>query len=248
MQAKIPNYAITNGRGSLPTHSDYMSQFISVYNQPKQPAAATNVITMFIVLRPAFSRDYLDFEHTRLESNLWTSLESDFFEDGVGHPAEQIIASALERASGDQDAEYSRLKGSLWLSFKAEPLEDGIDHLADQVIADALQSPDPAVFDWLRSFSLDSDHVWFASSVLRCLGRQERPGSRDWRARLVMDALASDELEIRAAAVDAAGAWLDPWMGPDVDHHITRVLKRHVEQDQWLAQYIQDLIKAVESE
>ena len=165
----------------------------------------------------------------------------------MSHSVEQIIASAVESASGDQDAEYSRLKGSLWLVFKAERLEDGIDHLADKVIADALQSPDPAVLDWLRLFSLDNDHVWFASSVLRCLGRQESPGSRDWRARLVSDALASDELEIRAAAVDAAGAWLDPWMGPDVDHHLTRVLKGHEEQDQWLAQYIQDLVKAVES-
>lgn len=166
----------------------------------------------------------------------------------MSHSVEQIIASALEGASGDRDAEYSRLKGSLWLSFKAEPLEDGIDHLADEVIADALQSPDLAVLDWLRSFSLDNDQVWFASSVLRCLGRQESPGSKDWRARLVTDALASDELEIRAAAIDAAGAWLDPWMGPDVDHHITRVLERHVEQDQWLAQYIEDLIKAAENE
>lgn len=248
MQTKTPNYAITNGRGSLPTHSDYISQFISVYDQPDQPVAATNVIAMFIVLRPAFPKGHLDFEHTRLESDLWMSLASNFPEDEMSHPAEQIIASALEGTSEDQDTEHSRLKGSLWLSFKAEPLEDGIDHLADKVITDALQSPDPAVFDWLRSFSLDSDHVWFASSVLRCLGRQESPGSRDWRARLVMDALASDELEIRAAAVDAAGAWLDPWMGPDVDHHLTRVLKRHEEHDQWLAQYIQDLIEAVESE
>ena len=204
MQTKTPNYAITNGRGSLPTYSDHMSQFMSVYNQSKQPAAATNVITMFIVLRPG----------------------------GIG----------------DLDTERSRLKSLLWLSFKAEPLEDGMDHPADKIIADALQSPVPAVLDWLRSFSLDSDQVWFASSVLRCLGRQESPGSGDWRARLVMDALASDELEIRAAAVDAAGAWLDPWMGPDVDHQILRVLEKHVEQDQWLAQYIQDLIKAVESE
>lgn len=248
MQTKTPNYAITNGRGSLPTHSDYMSHLISVYNRSRQPIAATNVITMFIVLRPAFPKDYLNFERTRLENSLWTSFESDFLGNEMSHPAEQIIASALEDVSGDQDVEYSRLKGSLWLSFKAEPLEDGIDHLADKVIANALQSPDPAVLDWLRSFSLDSDQVWFASSVLRCLGRQESPGSKDWRVRLVMDALTSDELEIRAAAVDAAGAWLDPWMGPDVDHHITRVLERHVEQDQWLAQYIQDLIKAVESE
>lgn len=248
MQTETPNYAITNGRGSLPTHFDYMSHLISVYNRSEQPAATTNVITMFIVLRPAFPKDYLDFERTRLKNSLWVSFESGFLEDEISHPAEQIIASTLEGASGDQDAGYSRLKGSLWLSFKAEPLEDGVDHLADEVIADALQSPDTAVLDWLRLFALDSDHVWFASSVLRCLGRQENPGSRDWRVRLVTDALASDELEIRAAAVDAAGAWLDPWMDPDVDHHITRVLERHVEQDQWLAQYIQDLIKAVESE
>ena len=248
MQTKTPNYAITNGRGSLPTYSDHMSQFISVYDQPKQPAAATNVIAMLIVLRPASSEGYLDFGLTRLEDNLWMSFESGILEERMGHPAEQIIDSALEGVTGDLGTGRSRLKGSLWLSFKAEPLEDGMDHLADKVIADALQSSIPEVLDWLHSFSLDSDHVWFASSVLRCLGRQESPGSEDWRARLVMDALASDELEIRAAAVDAAGAWLDPWMGPDVDHHIISVLKRHVEQDQWLAQYIQDLIKAAEGE
>ena len=248
MRTETPNYAITNGRGSLPTYSDYMSQFISVYNLSKQPAATTNVITMFIVLRPAFSENYLDFKRIQSKDNLWTSFESNILEDEIDHPAEKIITSALEGVTEDLDAERSHLKSLLWLSFKAEPLEDGMDHLADKVIADALRSPVPAVFDWLRSFSLDSDHVWFASSVLRCLGRQESPGPKDWRARLVMDALASDELELRAAAVDAAGAWLDPWMDTDIDHHITRVLERHVEQDQWLAQYIQDLIKAVESE
>ena len=147
--------------------------------------------------------------------------------------------------TGNHDAERDRLKCRLWISFEHDVLEDGMGHPADQIIESALKSPDPAVLAWLREFSLGRDNPWFASSVLKCVGRQPDPGTSEWRAGLVKDALAADDLEMRASAVDAAGEWLDTWNVPaeETDKRLVGVLEEHAEQDEWLAGYIRDLIE-----
>lgn len=103
----------------------------------------------------------------------------------------------------------TRLEDRLRVSFESDVFEDGMDHPAEQIIATALQSSDAEVFHWLRSFSLNDEHPCFASFVLRCLGRHKDPGSSAWRINLVRDALGVDNLEIRAAAVQATESWAD---------------------------------------
>ena len=137
------------------------------------------------------------------------------------------------------DIGRTRLEDSLRVSFESDVFEDGMDHPAEQIIATALQSSDAEVLHWFRSFSLNDERPCFASSVLRCLGRHKDPGSSAWRIDLVRDALGVDDLEIRAAAVQAAESW--------ADQDLVHILGTHKEPDRWLFSYIQDVIKDLES-
>ena len=123
----------------------------------------------------------------------------------------------------------------LGASFEAEPLEDGIIHPAEEIIAEALRSREKgAVLDLLRRLSLDASQPDFAADVFGCVGRQERPGSVDWRIWLVRDGLACENFLIRDAAAQAADAW--------DEQPVTEVLKGHKEPIGWLDRYIKDII------
>ena len=91
-----------------------------------------------------------------------------------------------------------------------------------------------AFLSGLRALSLDTTHPSFAASVLRCLGRQTPPGTGSWRAGLVRDGLAMEDVEIRDAAVQAAELWGDP--------NLLNVLEAHSESEAWLRDYIRDVI------
>ncbi len=135
-----------------------------------------------------------------------------------------------------EDREQERLEVMLRAAFEAEPLEDGMDHPADQIIENALRSTeDQRIFDWFSYFSLDAKHPNFASSVLRCLGRQTHIGKAAWRTGLVRDALTMDDIEIRDAAVQAAESWGGQEM---ID-----VLISHDEPESWLRECIPEIIE-----
>ncbi len=134
-----------------------------------------------------------------------------------------------------EDQEQLRLATKLQVSFEADPLEDGMSHPAEQIIEEALRSTEERkVLDWLRVLSLDTEYPGFSASVLRCLGRQAGPGTSSWRTEFVRDALASDDVEIRDAAAQAAELWGD--LG------LIEVLQSHLETEPWLRDYIQDII------
>ncbi len=96
----------------------------------------------------------------------------------------------------------NKLSFSLYSAFEAEPFENGMDHPADQIIEDALRfSRDERILEQFSALCLDIEHPSFASSILRCLGRQTDIGNAAWRAGLVRNALATDDIEIRDAAV-----------------------------------------------
>ena len=140
-----------------------------------------------------------------------------------------------------EEPEQERLACRLQGAFDIEPFEDGMDHPADRIIENALRSSgSQSILDWLISFSLDTERPNFASSVLRCLGRQTHIGTAAWRAELVRNALATDDIEIRDAAVQAA----ESWGGLEV----VNVLMLHNEPESWLregvATEVQNLIKA----
>ena len=133
------------------------------------------------------------------------------------------------------DKQRMQLQDALLVAFEIDPLEDGMDHPAERILADALQSGEEYhVLAWVREFALDAAHPNFAASVLRCLGHQ-MVGTGAWRTRLVRNALALDEVEIRDAAVQAAALW--------GDREIRWVLAAHDEPISWLGTYIQDVIE-----
>ncbi len=130
----------------------------------------------------------------------------------------------------------NRLAISLYSAFEAEPFEDGMDHPADQIIENALRSTrDERILEQFGALCLDIERPSFASLVLRCLGRQTDLGNAAWRAGLVRDALAADDIEIRDAAVHAA----ESWGGAE----IADVLIPHNEPEPWLGDYIREVIE-----
>ena len=134
-----------------------------------------------------------------------------------------------------EDRERARFTFWLWAAFEADPFEDGMYHPAEQIIEKALQSRESQrVLEWLKDLSLDTTHPSFSAEVLRCLGRQTHPGTVAWRARLVRDGLAVDDVEMRDAAVQAAEWWGDP--------NMRNVLESHSEPEPWLRDHIRDVI------
>lgn len=143
---------------------------------------------------------------------------------------------AAEQRSFVESQEQEQLAAKLRAAFEAEPIEDGMNHPAETTIRRALQSGKGRdVLEWLRIFSLDTAHPGFAASVLRCLGRQERPGTGSWRVGLVRDGLATEDVGIRDAAVQAAELW--------GDRNMRKVLEEHSEPVLWLRDYVRDVIE-----
>lgn len=134
-----------------------------------------------------------------------------------------------------EDEDKLLLAAKLRASFEADPLEDGVSHPAEQIIAEALCATEGhRTLDWLKALSLDAKRPSFSSSVLRCLGRQKHPGTGLWRVGIVREGLATNDIEIRDAAAQAAELW------GDLD--LVEVLELHSEPESWLEDYIQGII------
>lgn len=148
---------------------------------------------------------------------------------------EVCIEQFVARGNPSHDPRYAQLVARLRAGFEADPLEDGMDHPAERVIGEALRSaPAELVLDWFGDIVVDPARPSFAASVLRCLGRQSRPGTASWRAGVVRGALAQDDVELRDAAVQAAELW--------ADREAVDVLMSHREPEPWLRQYVLDVI------
>ena len=138
----------------------------------------------------------------------------------------------------DADLRDSVFARRLLSSLEAEPLEDGVGHpaegLIDAALCDVSTEIASRICETLGELTLDPEHPVFAADVLRCLGRQELPGTTSWRANLIQDALKSSHVEVRDGAAQAAEMWGDAGLGP--------VLRSHSEPVPWLRSYIEDVI------
>lgn len=152
---------------------------------------------------------------------------------------ESILPTLLEIAddsASSQIQKQEQLAARLHTAFEASPVEDGISHPGEIIIKEALRSPDEqCVLIWFKVFSVDAVHPDFAASVLRCLGRQERPGTVSWRVAIIREALSMDAVDIRDAAAQAA----ESWGGLEMRD----VLQEHIDPAPWLQEYILDIIK-----
>jgi len=149
----------------------------------------------------------------------------------------------VHRSPADDPAGQSQkreeLAAKLWAVFQANPVEDGINHPGEVTIREALQSIDGyPVLEWLKAFSVDTDHPHFAASVLSCLGRQQQPGTACWRMEVVRKALSTNAVAIRDAAAQAA----ESWGGLEMRD----VLQEHTDPVPWLQEYILDIINDIE--
>ena len=85
-----------------------------------------------------------------------------------------------------EEREQGRLANKLHAEFEAEVLQDGEHHPAEDLIQEALRtSQERVVLQWFETWAVDASQPSFAASLLRCLGRQERPGTDSWRTELI---------------------------------------------------------------
>ena len=145
----------------------------------------------------------------------------------------RVFASWRTKAvsvSSTQERDRRRFLDRLHASFDAEPLEDGMDHPAEQVITVALASDDPdKVLRWVWSACLESESPAFAAATFLCAARQPGIGTAAWRAGLVRGGLASGDIELRDAAIQAAESWGEPGL--------REILAAHSEPVSWLDEY-----------
>ena len=132
--------------------------------------------------------------------------------------------------SSTRERDRRRFLDRLRASFDAEPLEDGMDHPAEQVIKVALESEDTdKILHWISSACLESENPAFAAATFLCVARQPEIGTAAWRAGLVHGGLASENIELRDAAIQAAEFWGDP--------DLREILADHSEPASWLDEY-----------
>lgn len=154
----------------------------------------------------------------------------------IGFPA--MVDRAAFGQQKDVIADRRRqLEMALWNVFDAEPLEDGMTHPGEQVIATAVQESERSL-DWLKRFALTATAPAFAASTLRCLSRID-VGTSEWRARLVAEVLASEDVQMRDAALQAA----EEWGGG----HLREVLESHLASEpvDWLRRAMKDVVQSM---
>ena len=141
-----------------------------------------------------------------------------------------------EQESSNSIGSFNQLANRLWAAFEAETLEDGMNHPAESIINEFLDSfADQPLLHWFREIASDAETPSFAASVLRCLGRNTDVGTPEWRGNLIQDALRVKDAEVRDAAIQAAESW--------GDQSLVGILRAHDETEDWLQQYIQEVIE-----
>lgn len=113
---------------------------------------------------------------------------------------------------------------ALQRAMEAEPVEDGVTHPAEELLERYVGRVDGEYL--VNAVLQDAVH---SADLLRLLGRIDSVPT-DARIALVRRALASADVEIRDAAVQASESWDDPELAP--------FLKAHSEPITWLAQYV----------
>lgn len=126
-----------------------------------------------------------------------------------------------------------RLWDRLDTSFAHEDLDPDRDHPAERTLGQALFTPRARC--WLVGFCADEGHPELAASILLCLCRLPALYLVEWEEQLITRALACDDMEIRDAAVQLAGAW-----GGD---HLQGLLQSHQDSEGWLQDYIGSVLE-----
>lgn len=179
------------------------------------------------VLKAPYSTDAeprFDWE----QASQWTARTLERWGEGVqGEIVAQTTATA-QQFLDDLDAQ-------LRASFHEEPVEDGVTHAAEDILATALlDNTYFGILDWISQATRETSSPTHSASILRCLGRLNVDLSTTWKAEIIENALRTDDVEIRDAAVQAAERW--------GDKPLIEILMAHDEPEDWLAEYIDEVI------
>ena len=168
--------------------------------------------------------------------------------------ANDLLAGADAQSLRDLDT----VLADLVVALDEEPLEDGITHRAEQTIGGHLHlvvQIDPKQLIG----RLFQENPELCASIVRCLGRcpiaawpeprlssspiegwpvgadsSPERRSTDWRQELLRQSLASSDVLLRDAAIQAAEEWEDPSLLP--------VLREHDESQLWLREYLDAVV------
>ena len=128
----------------------------------------------------------------------------------------------------------SALSTRLFASLESESVEDGATHPAQEILRDAvLGYSRDETSRWLTELLSASDPSRRAG-ILQCLGRLEQPEAIQVGKRLVLNALRSADVEVRAAAISTIEQW--------ATHDILDALRNHRETIPWLRRYVQQVL------
>ena len=175
------------------------------------------------------------FEELFVESSRITKPEQ--VEDQSGIATFVHYENPAEANEKSVNSKKLLIREKLHIAFEQESIEDGIAHIGEQIVAESIDNSD--MLDWCYELCLDVEHPTFAASLLRCLGRLPLHGTENWRENIISSALASDDMEIRYAAVKVAETW------GEYDLGLLRVLCAHEEPERWIHRYLEDVIESL---
>jgi hypothetical protein len=158
-------------------------------------------------------------------------------ENETGQSWAEWLHLAAEASSQQHSSSRSPddLKSRLHFLFDAEPVEDGRTHAAEQVIYQALRQHKKATI-WLLELANDVAYV-HRVALLRCLGRMPADLVGSWGLSVMSQALGSDDVEVRDAAICAFELW--------GTREAAEVLRAHHDPEPWLARYAEAVLQDI---
>lgn len=143
-----------------------------------------------------------------------------------------------ERGKGSDDGFSPESVGrfrQMLLVLTQEPVEDGVNHPA-QPLLQAYFAETPRYLPWAEALRGAQPRPSLFADFLRIAGRVEPPDAL-LRDRLLEEGLASESVDVRDAATQAAELWATA--------SAAEILRRHQEKVPWLADYIERVISDI---
>jgi hypothetical protein len=137
----------------------------------------------------------------------------------------QVRPAASQRAAAMLAARQARSLAALFAAIDEEPVEDGVVHHAEAALAANIAEFGATA---LVKHACGTSTATRSASLLRLLSRVSRLDAEQRRS-VVRRGLASDSVEIRDAAVQAAETWEDA--------ALAELLRHHREPVSWLSEY-----------
>lgn len=147
---------------------------------------------------------------------------------------ESLIQPGIGRRLHTRAPNRSSIEAAFFRTLEAQPVEDGRHHPGEEVLLDAKGSFADGIDAWASDLCEHATTPAERASVMRLFGRVGLPSGTESRKALITRALASPDVEVRDAAVQAVESWEDP--------ALIKVLEAHREAVQWLADYIDQVL------